>query len=764
MNRKILSVFAVMLIGTSLSAQTKNPNIGYVYPAGAEKGTTVEVVIGGMNLQSITSGEISGKGVTVEEIKYFRPFSKLNNDVRKELMPILRAIVDEGDPFEASKKNTEKILQKLRKQKEKEDEALQNSFEEARKAGIKSPEKSAEEKKKEEAAKKRKGGRPSLEEQLQVVPGESLIYIRMTPEEVIEKIKSLSPIEYDCLCKSIFGRKSVLQATPALDQLAIAKIKIAKNAEPGIRELRLNSKVGKSNPLVFVVGDMAEQLDASYRIDKKNPPRDIKIPSLINGQIMPGEVDVLKFQAKGGKQYSFEVMGRRLVPYLGDAVPGWFQPVISVHDSKGDMLAFADDNLFDPDPVLAFTAPEAGDYELRIRDSIYRGREDFVYRIKAKEGVPSNIALKHYDLKFKIQGSKEEELNNSQDSAQEINFPRLITGTIDNPGDIDVYSFKANKGHKVVAEVIARRIDSPMDSKLHLYDSKGKVLAWNDDYEWPNIGIKTHHSDSYLICEIPETGEYVVKIGETQNKGGSEYKYKLRIDKARPGFTVYMNPSVLNLNSGMSYPVTLTAFREDGFDGAIEIDVKNAPKGTKLEGNHIQPGQNKTRMTLFVPNTVLPGNFKIELVAKAEANDKIIIQKVIPTEDIMQAFLWRHLVPTQDLSLNIIRKGWTPLRPKTEKVIITPGETVEVVWSNAWSRAKVKREFILELDTPPKGLSVVESKADGRELITKLALDEEAKSWSGNLIFKVFIEEKKKGKSRKLLVGYLPGIPCEITE
>ena len=40
---------------------------------------------------------------------------------------------------------------------------------------------------------------------------------------------------------------------------------------------------------------------------------------------------------------------------------------------------------FHPDPVLFFEVPKDGEYVLQIRDSIYRGREDFVYRITAGE-------------------------------------------------------------------------------------------------------------------------------------------------------------------------------------------------------------------------------------------------------------------------------------------------------------------------------------------------------------------------------------------
>jgi len=105
------------------------------------------------------------------------------------------------------------------------------------------------------------------------------------------------------------------------------------------------------------------------------------LPVVINGQIMPGDVDRFRFQARRGERLVIDVAARRLVPYLADAVPGWFQATLALFDDEGNEVAFSDDYRFDPDPVLLYKVRKTGEYALEIRDSIYRGREDFVYRI-----------------------------------------------------------------------------------------------------------------------------------------------------------------------------------------------------------------------------------------------------------------------------------------------------------------------------------------------------------------------------------------------
>ncbi len=48
-------------------------------------------------------------------------------------------------------------------------------------------------------------------------------------------------------------------------------------------------------------------------------------------------------------------------------------------------MAYADRYRFHPDPVLHCTIPSDGQYTIEIRDSLYRGREDFIYRITIGE-------------------------------------------------------------------------------------------------------------------------------------------------------------------------------------------------------------------------------------------------------------------------------------------------------------------------------------------------------------------------------------------
>ena len=76
---------------------------------------------------------------------------------------------------------------------------------------------------------------------------------------------------------------------------------------------------------------------------------------------------------------------RELIPYLADAVPGWFQAALALYDAKGKELAYDDRLPVSSRPGLHCEIPKDGEYVIEIKDSIYRGREDFVYRITLGE-------------------------------------------------------------------------------------------------------------------------------------------------------------------------------------------------------------------------------------------------------------------------------------------------------------------------------------------------------------------------------------------
>ena len=634
--------------------------------------------------------------------------------------------------------------------------------------------------------------------------------------------------------------------TPAIAETVTVRVTIATDAKPGPRELRLETPAGLSNPLVFHVGQLPEFREAEKRSATSiEEVTGIALPSIVNGQIMPGDIDRYRFKATKGQRLVFALSARELIPYLPDAVPGWFQAVLALFDAKGNELKFADDFRFHPDPVLAFEVPEDGEYVIAVYDNIFRGREDFVYRLAAgelpfvsgifplggKAGAPTSVEMqgwhlpesrrimdysapgvypifvrKQHDslserkLDLLIDGGLttdaasvsstesvsnrvpfaidtlpecvEQEPNDSRESPQQVALPIIVNGRIDAPGDWDVFRFDGRAGQVVFAEVRARRLGSPLDSVLRLTDATGKQLALNDEHEDPGAGLVTHHADSMLRVDLPADGTYFVHLGDIQQHGGADYAYRLRISPPRHDFELRIVPSSINIRGGGTVALAVHTQRRDEFSGAIALTLKNAPRGFKLHGAQIPDGQDQVRLTLSAPPMTKKRMVTLALEGRATIDGHEIVRPVVPAENMMQAFIYWHLVPVNELKA-VVSAGAgtnTTVRILDELPIRIPaGGTASVRM-----RVPIGRTFDkvhLELDEPPEGIAIEKETSDrqGTEIVLKCDAEKVKPNLKGNLIVNAFAirsegpsKAKPRPRGRPTPLGMLPAIPFEI--
>ena len=525
-------------------------------------------------------------------------------------------------------------------------------------------------------------------------------------------------------------------ACASITNLVLIEVTIAPDAPPGPRELRLVTPRGVSNPLQFHVGQLPEStrkpmLAASLQVLgkeaaalRKRPPEEaearITLPCTVNGQMASGEINRYRFHAEKGQRLVITTQARQLIPYLADAVPGWFQPVLVLCDSDGKELAYADDYRFNPDPVLLYQVPADGEYVFAIRDGLYRGREDFVYRISAGElpfvtslfplGGPAGAAPAPALSGWGLAGAKldappaaissglvsltascsghtsnrlpfafgalpeilEAEPNDNAAAAQEVTLPVIINGRIERADDWDVFQFTGHGNDPLVVEVQARRLDSPLDSVIKLTDAGGKVLASNDDCEDLTSGTNTHHADSYLMTNLPADGTYFVHIGDTAQHSGEDYGYRLRLSAPQPDFELRVVPSSASLALKSAATVSVYAVRKDGFSGPIKLYLKNPPP--EFSASPVVIAANQTLAKFTIKSGPTPTSEPVRLVVSGTGTlgTQQAERDAVPAEDQMQAFLWRHLVPASDLPVLVydpkvlpVPKRVAPVRPLT---------------------------------------------------------------------------------------------------
>lgn len=740
-----LAIFLAIAPAAMAQQQQNAPHVAYVYPAGGRQGETFQVTVGGQYLATADNAYISGGGVQIKVDEYIKPLTQ------KQAMEL-----------------RDKVQELMKKPKDA--------------AAVK---------------------------------------------EIAEIRKKLSTF--------------VRMPNPVLSETVTLQVTLASDAEPGRREFRLEGANGLSNPMVFQVGQLPEQSKKEAKIGGNpmpgQPPRgpgeprstapepeiNITLPTVVNGQIMPGGVDRYRFKARKGQQIIAVTSARELIPYLADAVPGWFQAAIAIYDADGNELAYDDHYRFRPDPALLCKIPKDGQYVLEVRDSLYRGREDFVYRIALGElpfvtsifplggpaGGQTAVDLKGWNLPvhkltvdtkdkqpgiipiFMRKGATisnqlpfevdslpeclEQEPNNDLATAQKITLPIIVNGRIDKPGDWDVYRFEGHAGEKIVAEVDARKLDSPLDSLLKLTDANGRQLAMNDDYGDKGAGLSTHQADSLLTATLPANGNYYLYLCDTQHKSGPEYGYRLRISAPQPDFALRVVPSSINVRAGMSVPITVYALRKDGFSGAISLALKDVPKGFTLSGGQVPANQDQVRLTLAAPQIPPDEPINICLEGRATIDGREITRSAVPAEDMMQAFIYRHLVPSKNLLVEVIGRGRqrAPLR-------LLGGTPVKLTASGA---AKVRfslppgplaNQVQLALSNPPEGISIEKLSTVQDNLVLQLHLDAEKMKpgMKGNLIVDAFTERdvaaatggKPPAAKRRVPLGTLPAIPFEVVE
>ncbi|MCX7872201.1 MAG: PPC domain-containing protein, partial [Verrucomicrobiae bacterium] len=353
-----------------------------------------------------------------------------------------------------------------------------------------------------------------------------------------------------------------------------------------------------------------------------------------------------------------------------------------------------------------------------------------------------------------------------------VMLPVVINGKISSDEDVDSFRFYAKGGEKVVVEVFARRLNSPLDSIVHLVDGNGDVVAANDDYEDKGSGLTTHHADSYLIATIPRDGIYYARISSAQRQGGDDYVYRLRISKPKPDFEIRMAPSELNLRQGGCNDLTVYALRKDGFDGDIWLSIKDAPSGFRLDGGRIPPGRDKVRVTISSPPRRFVEPVRVLLQASALINGKTVVRDVVASKEMVQAFAYHHLVPVNDFfvyvrSVNPQRAPVKLLSPLP--VRIRPGFTARV----SFEGPPLLKEFAnLALSEPPEGIVLknVVATRYGFDLVLYADREKVKPGLEDNLIVEMsprpILQANQTASSslnrRRINAGALPAIPIII--
>jgi hypothetical protein len=406
---------------------------------------------------------------------------------------------------------------------------------------------------------------------------------------------------------------------------------IAPDATLGEHTLRLRTSTGISELRTFWVGALPV-------VEEKEPNDDIKtaqkieLNTTVAGVIKTEDVDYFAVEVKKGQRLTAEVEGMR----LGETM---FDPYVAILTGKKVELARSDDTaLLRQDPIASIIVPEDGKYIIELHESSYGGSDNSHYRLHVGTFPRPTLAFPMggpagSDLSVKLLGDAsgamaesihlpadaselfsyfpqqngqiapspvkmrvskfpnilEKEPNNWVDTATVVDVapPFACNGVIESAGDADFFKFKAKKDQPLDINVYARRLGSPLDSVVHVFDMKGAAPVGDDDKEGP---------DSYVRFTAPADGDYCLRVIDQLNQGGPDYAYRVEVTPVSPSLEMAIplvapnsqERQTISIPRGGRMATLLRATRND-FGGPIKISASQLPKGVTCADAMVDP-------------------------------------------------------------------------------------------------------------------------------------------------------------------------------
>ncbi|MFO0790720.1 MAG: PPC domain-containing protein [Pirellulales bacterium] len=408
-----------------------------------------------------------------------------------------------------------------------------------------------------------------------------------------------------------------------------ATVEVAPDCRLGQHMAQVRTRSGISDYRSFFVG-------ALPGVDEKEPnngfdaPQAIDMNVCVTGTLQNEDADYYRVHVAKGQRISVEVEGIR----LGQA---YFDPFISVMNKNRFELAAVDDTaLARQDGFFSVVAPEDGDYTILVRESSYRGADNCKYRLHVGGYPRPSVAYpaggkRGEQLKVQFLGDAagpiekqitlaadaksdadqfiedgggitpsavpfrafsegnvmEAEPNDGFENATVGELPLALNGRLEKAGDVDFFKVSAKKGQTWEVEVYGRRIGSPIDPVLNIYKSDKAGIAGADD---------ARGQDSYLRWQVPEDGDYYLRIADHLNQGGPTYVYRVELTPVTPKLTVGIprvdrysqTRQTVVVPRGNRYGTLILATRAD-FGGPIELLSKNLIPGVTMVAKPMHP-------------------------------------------------------------------------------------------------------------------------------------------------------------------------------
>jgi hypothetical protein len=168
-----------------------------------------------------------------------------------------------------------------------------------------------------------------------------------------------------------------------------------------------------------------------------------------------------------------------------------------------------------------------------------------------------------------------------------------------------------SEGHALLRPVYKVEVHPP-DADLTPTGLPVFDLVYRNDDGGPMMG-----KDSRVTFTAPADGPYYFRLADSRGAGGPEHAYRFTVAPPSPDFDLFVTPGNPNVPRGGRVPVTVFAWRRDGFDGPIDVALKGLPAGLAAAPGRIRPGEMSVVLTVAADATMVPAVARLEAVGTA---------------------------------------------------------------------------------------------------------------------------------------------------
>jgi hypothetical protein len=171
------------------------------------------------------------------------------------------------------------------------------------------------------------------------------------------------------------------------------------------------------------------------------------------------------------------------------------------------------------------------------------------YRVATKSGLSNIRPFILDELNETI-----EKDNNKKTAPQAITSPGVVLGTATTETS-DYYKLSVKAGEQLTMEVLARRIGSPLDPVIYVFDASGKEIPGLYADDTPGL-----QGDCRLMHTFPTATEIIIEVRDSTFRGGGDFAYRLRVGNIPGAMTTYP----LAIQKGQTVNVGFSGSKLDG--------------------------------------------------------------------------------------------------------------------------------------------------------------------------------------------------------